>query len=148
MDDSHAAQRASHRVERALAIALDHLGAQSGTIHLKQRDALVLELAASHGIPPQVEAIVRLVPWGKGMAGLAALRAEPVDACNLQTDTSGDVRPGARATGVGGALVVPMLVDGRVTGTLGIGCAAERTFTPAETQWLLDHAAALARGLG
>ncbi len=149
MDDSQAVGGGrQHRVETALAQALERLAAQSGTIHLKQPGADVLQLAASHGIPPQIEEVVRLVPWGKGMAGLAALRAEPIDACNLQTDASGDVRPGARATGVAGAIVVPMLLDGRVVGTIGVGCVAERTFTPAETRWLMDRAAALARDLG
>jgi putative methionine-R-sulfoxide reductase with GAF domain len=87
------------------------------------------------------------VPWGKGMAGLAALRGTPVDACNIQTTNSPDVQPGARATGVQGAIVVPMLLDGQVVGTIGIGSASERTFTPAETEWLMSHAARLAAEL-
>ena len=41
------------------------------------------------------------------MAGLAVERMEPVTACNIQTDESGDVRPGARSTGIGRAIVVP-----------------------------------------
>jgi len=86
-----------------------------------------------------VLAVVREVPWGKGMAGLAAERARPVDACNLQTDSSGDVRPGARATGLQGAIVVPLLQGDRVVGTLGVGCRVERSFSAEETDWLLEH---------
>ena len=99
----------------------------------------------SHAIPESVLDLVREVPWGKGMAGLAAERARPVDACNIQTDSSGDVRPGARATSLQGAIVVPMLLGDEVVGTFGVGCRAERAFTPEETSWLLEFARTLAR---
>jgi signal transduction protein with GAF and PtsI domain len=134
-------------MSQALEEAIRHLGADSGTIHLKQNGRQVLELAASHAIPEPVLAIVREVPWGKGMAGLAAERARPVDACNIQTTTSSDVRPGARATGLQGALVVPMMRAGQVVGTLGVGCRGERVFTPEETEWLLDFGRRLAESL-
>jgi L-methionine (R)-S-oxide reductase len=134
-------------VERSLDEAIRHLRGSSGTIHLKAHGAQTLVLAASRNIPEAVLQIVRQVPWGKGMAGLAAERMEPVDACNLQTTTSPDVRPGARATGLQGALVVPMLRDGKVVGTFGVGCLEERTFTPDETRWLMDHARSLAATL-
>ena len=127
-----------HPLDHELLEAIRALGADSGTIHLKEPDRLVLRLAASHGIPEPVLRIVQEVPWGKGMAGLAAERAQPVDACNIQTTTSSDVRPGARATGLQGALVVPMLRGGEVVGTLGVGCRGERTFTPEETDRLLE----------
>ena len=135
-------------LDQALLDAIAHVGADSGTIHLKEPDRLVLRLAASHGIPEAVLDVVREVPWGKGMAGLAAERARPVDACNIQTDRSGDVRPGARATGLQGAIVVPMLRGDRVVGTLGVGCVGERTFTAAETDWLLELGRKLATELG
>jgi L-methionine (R)-S-oxide reductase len=137
----------AQRLERALLEAVDHLAAQSGTIHLKLPGQKVLRLGASHGIPPAVQAIVEIVPWGKGMAGLAAECAQPVDACNIQTNTSGDVRPGARATGVAGAIVVPVMLGADVVGTLGVGCVLERTFDADETAWLLQHGRALALDL-
>lgn len=137
----------THDVERSLDEAIRHLGGSSGTIHLKESGAPMLLLAASRNIPDPVLNLVRQVPWGKGMAGLAAERMAPVDACNIQTTTSSDVRPGARATGVQGALVVPMVRDGKVVGTFGVGCLTERTFTPDETRWLLEHARALAERL-
>ncbi len=131
-------------MDEALLHAIATLAADSGTIHLKDPDARILRLAASHAIPERVLEVTRVIPWGKGMAGLAAERAMPVDACNLQTTTSTDVRPGARATGVLGAIVVPMIRHGEVVGTIGIGCMRERTFTEDETRWLLGYAAALA----
>ncbi len=135
------------RIDHSLDQALQRLAADSGTIHLKKPGEAVLLLAAARGVPAPVIEIVRVVPWGKGMAGLAAERAAPVDACNIQTDTSGNVRPGARATGVQGAIVVPMMRDDRVVGTFGVGCHAERAFTPEETAWLQAHANALAVSL-
>jgi len=134
-------------LEQALDAAIAHLGAHSGTIHLKEPGQRVLRLAASRAIPESVLAVVRTVPWGKGMAGLAAERALPVDACNIQTTISPDVQPGARATGVAGALVVPMMLGPDVVGTFGVGSLVERRFTAAETDWLLDRARELARDL-
>ncbi|MBI3470785.1 MAG: GAF domain-containing protein, partial [Candidatus Solibacter usitatus] len=80
---------------------------------------------------------VETVPVGKGMAGLAVERAQPVTACNIQTDSSGDVRPGARATGLQGAIVVPILLGERAVGALGIANRRERVFTEEETALLV-----------
>jgi GAF domain-containing protein len=72
------------------------------------------------------------------MAGLAAERRDAVTACNIQTDTSGDVRPGAKATGMEGAIVVPIIDDaGELRGTLGIANRSARDWTAEETQQLL-----------
>ena len=91
------------------------------------------ELAAAVAITDEVLALVQRIPVAKGMAGLAAERAEPVTACNLQTDTTGDVRPGAKATGLEGSIVVPVLdANGAVVGTLGVANRAPRTFTDDE----------------
>ena len=136
------------RIEQSLERALERLTADSGTVHVKEPGRAVLVLAAARGVPAPVLDIVRVVPWGKGMAGLAAERAAPVDACNIQTDATGNVRPGARATGVQGAIVVPMLREGRVVGTFGVGCRVERAFTPEETAWLQAEANALAEAIG
>lgn len=118
-------------LETALTAIVEALDADSGTVHLLEEDG-VLHLRASVNIPDEVQSMVRLVPVGKGMAGLAVERNRPVDACNIQTDTSGDVRPGARRTGMEGAIVVPIRRDGRVVGALGVANRGERTFTDAE----------------
>jgi GAF domain-containing protein len=90
---------------------------------------------------------VREVPVGKGMAGLAVERGEPITACNIQTDRSGDVRPGAKATGMEGAIVVPVLRSGHPVGALGVAVRHERTFTPSETDLLLDFGRAIGRAI-
>ena len=118
---------------------LRRFGADTGTIHRLDGDVLVLE--AEIGLPPPVVAIVTRVPVGKGMAGLAAERNAPVSSCNIQVDTSGDVRPGARQTGVNGAIVVPIRdAAGAVRGTLGIGVHREHEYGEDEVARLTDEA--------
>jgi GAF domain-containing protein len=128
----------------ALARIVHMMGADSGTLHFAGPDGLLHLAAASPGIPQHVLAIIREIPVGKGMAGLAFARRAPVDACNIQTDTSGDVRPGARATGLAGSIVVPIFDGEDVVGTLGVANNLERTFTEAEIETLLAEGRALA----
>jgi len=122
---------------------LDTFQADSGTIHLIEDDGH-LHLAASINIPEAVARIVDVVPIGKGMAGLAAERREPVSICNIQTDSSGDVRPGARATGMEGAIAVPIFHGDQLVGVLGIANRDARTFTEEEIERLLQEGRTLA----
>ena|ERR1700742_3619549 len=117
--------------------------ADTGSIHLLEDGILVLK--AQVGLPPHVAEIVRLVPVGKGMAGLAFERNEPVSSCNIQSDQTGNVRPGARDTGVNGAIVVPIRsADGGAHGALGIGVQRDYEYTAEETAQLMALAATLA----
>jgi L-methionine (R)-S-oxide reductase len=128
----------------ALAVIVRHLAADSGTIHLIGGDGMLHLAAATPGFPEIVLATIRTIPVGKGMAGLAVERREPVDACNIQTDQSGDVRPGALATGLAGAIVVPIFRGDEVIGALGIANRAARTFGEAEIAELLAAGRAIA----
>jgi L-methionine (R)-S-oxide reductase len=128
-----------------LGLILTEMSADSGTIHMLGEDGVLHLKAASAGIPQVVLDTIKDVPVGKGMAGLAVERKEPVNACNIQTDTSGDVRPGARATGLQGSVVVPMLRGEDAVGALGVANRSERTFTSAEEQLLLEIGRVLAR---
>jgi len=127
----------------ALARILTQFDADSGTIHWLEADGVLHLKAASAGIPQVVLDTVREVPVGKGMAGLAVERKAPVNACNIQTDTSGDVRPGARATGLQGSIVVPILRGTTAVGALGIANRRERVFTDEEAAFLLEIARVL-----
>ena len=119
-------------MEAALMEIVADLAADSGTIHLLGDDGMLHLEAVSAGMPEHVLAIIRTIPVGKGMAGLCVERGRPVDACNIQTDTSGDVRPGAKATGLEGAIVVPVFKDEEVVGALGVANRSERDFTDEE----------------
>lgn len=124
------------RVDRALGCIADAFGARTATVHRVGDDPerATLHLVAWRGLPPRILEITREIPFGKGMAGLCAQRREPVSVCNLQTDTSGQARPGARETRVGGGIVVPVLDEesGSVVGTLGVGKGDEHEFTEGE----------------
>jgi L-methionine (R)-S-oxide reductase len=128
----------------ALAAIVRHFGTESGTVHMIGADGLLHLTAATNGFPEFVLAAIRIIPVGKGMAGLAVERRRPVDSCNIQTDASGDVRPGARATDLGGAIVVPIFQGDDVVGALGIANRGERIFDESEISNLLTAGRGLA----
>ncbi len=130
--------------DEALAAIVSHFRADSGTIHLIGGDGLLHLAAATPGFPQQVLDTIRVIPVGKGMAGLAVERGQPVDACNIQSDTSGDVRPGARATGLAGAIVVPIFAGDAVVGALGVANRDPRNFEPGEIEELVEAGRAIA----
>jgi signal transduction protein with GAF and PtsI domain len=109
--------------------------ADSGTLHVVGKDGS-LALAASFGILPSLMPTIRSIPIGKGIAGAAAQRREPVSICNLQTDASGVARPGAKATGMEGAIAVPILDGERLVGVLGIGKVGAHAYSDDEIQAL------------
>ena len=122
----------------ALEAVVAGFGADSGTLHLLGPDGHLHLEAATAGIPEPVLDIVRIVPVGKGMAGLAVSRRAPVTSCNIQTDATGDVRPGARATGLEGAIVVPVFRGETAAGALGIANRSPRDFTREEEELLIE----------
>lgn len=109
----------------------------TGTIHILDKSTGLLTLKAQEGIPPFLLPKMNAIPIGKGMAGIAAERKEPVEMCNLQTDGSGVARPAAKETKVEGSIAVPMLLNGDLYGTLGIAKPVPYDFTDEETKDLL-----------
>src|SRR4030095_10647407 len=126
-----------------LAAALKHYGCHAGTVHVLREG--MLKLAAEINIPDQLLPLIDTVPIGKGIAGLAAERREPVSLCNLQTDTSGQARPNAKQTGMEGTVAVPMLVDGDLRGVFGIAKATAYDWSDAEKAEILEIASELGR---
>lgn len=119
----------------------DH-GGIAGTVHLRESD--VLSLRASVNIPPKVVELTRTIPKGKGMAGLAWERDQPVQTCNLKSDASGDVRPGAKAVDAQAAIAIPVHDDdGELRAVVGIAFMGEREIAGAELDGLLRAAALL-----
>lgn len=136
------------RIDRALQDALAQLRGNSGTIHLKEPERQVLRLMASREIPAEILELVQEVPWGKGMAGIAAERGQPVYFCNLAQSDSPDIHPVVRASGLQDAIVVPMMHGHDVVGTIGIGFKTERTFGLEEIPWLMEFGRDLAIDIG
>ena len=116
-----------------LHLILGQFQSETGTLHRLDPQTQLLHLVAQAGLPPHLLEIVRTIPVGKGIAGQAAAQNRPVTICNLQSDTSGVARPGAKQTGVGGARCVPVHDTGQLVGTLGIGTRREHEYTPEET---------------
>jgi putative methionine-R-sulfoxide reductase with GAF domain len=130
-------------VEGALKDAIREFGCTSGTVH--RADGDTLHLVAAEDIPGEVLERVETVPIGKGMAGVAAERREPVATCDLQADDGGVAKEGARATGLKGTIAVPMLsADGTLEGVLGVGKPEEHEFSAREREDLLDTARRIA----
>jgi signal transduction protein with GAF and PtsI domain len=123
-------------LEKILRETLAKFHSETGTIHFLDSEKQLLHLAAQIGLPPQMLEIVKTIPVGKGIAGQVVAQNKPVTICNLQTDTSGVAKPGAKQTGVGGALCVPIRHNDKIVGTLGIGTVRQHEYTPDETREL------------
>jgi hypothetical protein len=78
------------------------------------------------------------------MAGLALERNAPVSTCNLKTDATGDVRPGARAVDAKAAVALPVRdSSGEVQAVVGIAYPDERDLSDAHLAELTADAALL-----
>ncbi len=106
-------------------------GGIAGTVH--EREGELLRLRAAVNIPPPVVKLTETIPKGKGMAGLAWERDKAVAVCNLKSDQSGDVRPGAKAVDAQAALAIPVrAADGELRAVVGIAFLGEREFSDDE----------------
>ncbi len=117
---------------------LAHFDCMSGTLHRLDETNGLLKLVAAERIPESLMGVIAVIPVGKGIAGAAAQRREPVEMCNLQTDASGVARPDAKQTGVMGNIAVPVLAGDQLCGTLGIGKMVPYEFSPDEKAELMD----------
>jgi L-methionine (R)-S-oxide reductase len=122
--------------DAVLAAALAHFDCPLGTVHLRDDHGL-LQLKAHRGLPPPVLEKVATIPVGKGMAGIAAERREPVQICNLQSDDSGVVRPGAKMTRMEGSIAAPMMHGDEVLGVLGVAKPVEFEFSEEQASELM-----------
>jgi hypothetical protein len=78
------------------------------------------------------------------MAGIAQVKKQPVQTCNLQTDDSGTIKPGAKAVGAQAAIALPVLDDsGEVRAIVGLAWDHERELGPELEQSMMQLAAAL-----
>jgi len=135
-------------LQETLLVILSDFQSETGTIHWLDSEKQLLHLGAQVGLPPQILEVVKTIPVGKGIAGQTVAQNKPVTICNLQTDSSGVAKPGAKQTGVGGALCVPIRDGNKLIGTLGIGTRREYEYSAAEINSLLEIAGRVAKILG
>src|SRR5271170_6330068 len=123
-------------LEQILHVALAKFHSETGTIHRLDGENQLLYLVSQVGLPPQILEVVKTIPVGKGIAGQVIAQNKPVTICNLQTDSSGVAKPGAKQTGIGGALCVPIWSGEKMVGTFGIGTVRQYEYTADETKSL------------
>jgi hypothetical protein len=117
-------------------------GGIAGTVHVQRGEDLYL--TAAHNIPPKVVAIVAHVPHGKGMAGMAQVKQQPVQTCNLQTDETGNIKPGAKAVDAQAAIALPVFDEASVVrAVVGIAWTREGEIAPSKERSLMKLAATL-----
>lgn len=125
---------------------IEREGAVAGTVHELRTGTApsVLELVASVHIPASVIEATRTIPKGKGMAGIAWEQERPVQTCNLKTDDSGNVRPGARAVDAQAAVAIPVHdAQRQLRAVVGIAFRGERELSASELERLEKAAAEL-----
>jgi GAF domain-containing protein len=135
-------------LEKVLREVLQQFRSETGTIHRLDNENQLLYLAAQIGLPPQILEVVKTIPVGKGIAGQVVAQNKPLTICNLQTDSSGVAKPGAKQTGVGGALCVPLRDGEKTVGTIGIGTIRQHEYTPDETRELEEIGRLIGRFIG
>jgi putative methionine-R-sulfoxide reductase with GAF domain len=123
--------------ELKLQETMMEFGCQTGTLHRAEGEWLYLVVQV--GVPEFLLDKISKIPFGKGIAGVAAESKEPVELCNLQQDLGGVAKEDARKTGVSGSLAVPILDAGsKVLGTLGIGKIVPYEFSEVEKARLTE----------
>src|SRR5437879_3644785 len=129
MDLGHVKPR--NTIQTWLSSFVAEVGGVAGTVHISEKGGL--RLAAAVNIPRMVQEIVAWVPSGKGMAGLAMERGEPIQTCNLREDASGAVKPGAKAVDARAAIAIPVWNSaGVVVAVVGTAFNDEREIGGAE----------------
>ena len=146
--DTLPAQPATENWNAFLRLVLAEFGCVTGTLHRLDPSDNLLKLVTCERIPEVLLPVIQTIPIGKGVAGAAAQRKEPVEICNLQTDTSGVAKPDAKKTQVQGSLAIPVLGEGdSLHGTLGIGKMEAYDFSEEEKSRLMSIGRAIASRL-
>jgi putative methionine-R-sulfoxide reductase with GAF domain len=127
-------------IDEKLKSVMDEFSCVTGTLHKTEHSSDLLLLVSYAGVPEFLIETISKIPFGKGIAGVAAETKQPVELCNLQQDLGGVAKEGARKTGVSGSLAVPILSEdgNRVLGTLGVGKVEPYDFSEAEKARLAE----------
>jgi hypothetical protein len=126
-----------------VAFLTEHHGV-AGTVHVERGGDLYL--TAARNIPPPVIATVAHVVRGKGMAGLAQINKAAVQTCNLQTDDTGRIKPGAKAVSAQSAVALPVLdTEGGIAAIVGVAFAEEGEVPPERVKQLMTAATGVPR---
>lgn len=132
-------------LDQALKVVLEHFKCQIGTIHVIESDGKLHLRAYTKGLPPDIVEASRVVPIGKGIAGLTAQNKKPMSMCNLHTDSDPRIPTKVKQSDMMGAICVPMFRGDDLIGTLGVAVMTERTFTREEETLLTEAGRVIAK---
>ena len=103
----------------------------------RSRKSNLLHLAAQVGLPPQMLDLVKTIPVPAEVISYQTVAQKQTcdQLCNLQTDTSGVAKPGARQTGVGRRCCASQCIamTGKPWATIGVGAIRQHEYTAEET---------------
>lgn len=130
-----------------LTAFVERHGGFVGSVHLADSVAAgQIFLVAAHNLPARIQNAAAVVPIGKGVAGVAAERREPIVMADLQTDTSGIARPLARASESKSSVTLPVSSPtdpDTLLAVVGLGFDHGREFTDAEIALFMQDAATI-----
>jgi putative methionine-R-sulfoxide reductase with GAF domain len=116
-----------------------------GTVHLLDPANGMLHMKAQRGIPEVILDRIETIPIGRGTAGIAAERREPVQVCDLLTHEFGAAESGAREAKMEGSVSFPLLDGDTLCGVMGLSKPVYYEFGPDETENLMRVGNAIAR---
>jgi serine phosphatase RsbU (regulator of sigma subunit)/anti-sigma regulatory factor (Ser/Thr protein kinase)/putative methionine-R-sulfoxide reductase with GAF domain len=120
-------------VERLLSRVLTVLDADTAALSISETGKQSVVARAPDGTAERIERDVELPPGG-GFAGLVAERAEPVAVTDIESIQV--ISPLLRESKITSLLGVPLMIEGKVLGTLHIGTVGRRTFGDADLNLL------------
>jgi GAF domain-containing protein len=132
-------------LETIAARAMQLSGSSAGAVYEFDEESQSLRLRATHGVAEDiVEAMLaKSLRLGEGVNGRAALERVPVQVDDIRTTNaySGDLRTILDKSQLRAVLVVPMLREGRVVGTLSVSRQTTGSYPPEVVELLQTVAA-------
>lgn len=132
-----------------IAQGIAALGAQAGSLALLSADGAALELLGATSYPAQALDAWRRFPLSRAVPLAEAVRAKamiliesPTALAERYPQLGQQVQPNHRAWAA-----IPLLIEGRVSGVLGLSFSEARTFNTAERAFLLTLASQCAQAL-
>lgn len=137
----------AHNLNEALALIVERvkhaMGADVCSVYLADDERRELVLMATDGLRPSAVGKVRL-PFGQGLTGLVASRAEPINVQNAPEHPAFYFIPATGETPFHGYLGVPIIRRRKLLGVLVVQQRLERKYTEDEESFLLTLAGPLA----
>jgi PAS domain S-box-containing protein len=112
-----------------------HLGADIYYNFLVNEQGDALKLVSFAGITPELEKHFRRVEFGKGICGTVAQLRQPIIANDIQNSTY-DKAADARKIGVQTYACYPLIVEGRVLGTLSFASRTRKSYQEDELEFI------------